>query len=73
MSEDEKLYVATAIVLVKATNSKEAKEKIRSRKLIVDDIIEIKEDKLNHIKEETQRKKLREQILRDLRFIERRV
>jgi len=66
----EKLYSAEVTVLVKARDKNEAEEKIYQRRLIVDDIIDVKEEELDHIEDLAFRERIKQNLLKDLSSID---
>lgn len=63
--EEEKLWTAEVSVLAKATTKEEADEKIKAGYVLVDDILELKLETMDHLEGEF-REKMTQKIFRAL-------
>ncbi|GAH68352.1 unnamed protein product [marine sediment metagenome] len=67
--EEEKLWTAEVIVTAKAITKEEAEEKIKAGYVLVDDILELKLETMDHLEGEF-RKKMTQKIFRALQHRE---
>jgi len=70
---EEKLWIATAVIITKGRTEQEARENAERGILVIDDIVkDYAEENLTHIEDEAYRDKIRRDILLKLREKKRR-
>jgi len=67
MNEEERLWAAKVDVLVKATTKEEAEEKIKDGFVLINDVLEVEAEDLEHLVEGESRERMKQKIFEALK------